>query len=79
MTAPEGQYEIHYLGLVASRTGWWAGHRGIDLKDPSEYAERLNERIPARVLDRETGEIWGQPGCSVCSEPHEGVDGSCLL
>lgn len=79
MTAPTGQFEVHYKGLIKGHPGWWIGHHGVDLKDPAKYAEGLNKRVTARIVDRETGEIWGEPGCAVCSEPHEGVDGSCLL
>lgn len=79
MAKAEGRYEIQYRDLIKGRPGWWTGHHGIDLKDPEAYAEGVNKRHPARVVDKETGQIYGHPGCGICDEAHEGVDGSCLL
>ena len=74
----EGRYEIQYHGP----SGWWTGHHGYDLKDPAQYTERANKNPGprARVVDKETGEIFGDSTtCSICDLPHAGLDGSCLL
>lgn len=80
MSTPTGQYEVHYRDALKGQPGWWIGHHGVDLKDPEAYAEGLRKNgHVARVVDKETGEIFGQPACGMCGEPHEGVDGSCLI
>lgn len=73
-----GRHEVQYRGASGS---WWTGHHGIDLKDPEAYAIGLNKRddCVARIVDKETGQIFGHPGCSMCGLAHEGVDGACLL
>jgi hypothetical protein len=73
--ASDGQYIIQYLGPH----GWWVGHGGIDLRDPVAYARGVNKARAARIIDKETGEILGLPGCSICGEAHTGPDGGCLL
>lgn len=73
-----GRFAIQYHGPG----GWSTGHHGIDLKDPARYIASVNRRpgIRARAIDKETGEIHGEgTTCSFCGDPHEGVDGSCLI
>lgn len=85
--ASDGQYAIQYLGPQ----GWWSGHGGFDLPDPDGYVKRVRAYLSTpgtaisrfstdvRLVDRETGEILGHPGCSICGEAHLGPDGGCLL
>lgn len=65
-----------------SDTGvWWTGHHSVELKDPVAYcaAVEKNTGMKTRVVDNETGEIFGEQACSFCGSPHDGVEGSCLL
>lgn len=71
---------VEYLGA----NGWWTGHKGLDLKDPVTYAQKVTrDRVPCRVIDTDTGEILWEPtlaACPYCDDPHAGpFDGSCLL
>ena len=79
MATPNGgRHIIQYHG----GGGWWTGHKGIDLKDPAKYIDAVMGRsgTRARVIDKETGEIYGDgTACSFCGDPHDGIDGSCLL
>lgn len=75
MSEPGGPYEVQYREAGE----WRIGHHGADLADPEKYARLLNKTRPARVIDKNTGEVFGCPVCSVCGKAHEGMDGSCLL
>ena len=75
-------YRMEYL----TPRGWWTGHKGVELKDPVKYAQKLTadpDRWDARVTDNDTGELlWAPPAnpCPYCTEKHAAPhDGSCLL
>ena len=72
-------YRLEYLGTA----GWWTGHAGMEIKDIRAYVKKVNANShhwPMRAIDLDTGEIIGDATpCSVCDEPHTGLDGSCLL
>jgi len=73
-----GEWRLEYL----SPTGWWVGHRGIDIPDIKAYVARVNANgaHTVRAISKVTGEIIGDATpCSMCGEPHSGVEGSCLL
>jgi hypothetical protein len=78
VSATDGAWLLQYEGAH----GWWTGHHGIDLKDPAAYVAGVNKRpgFNCRVINKDTGEIIGdQRVCGLCGDPHDGVEGSCLL